>query len=92
MPRILVKLYTTLKDRLDPPPAALEGEDVSQVLGALIELKKPDIGRILLDENGLVKNHFVLTLNSEILDHRKLGQAKVREGDILHIFPPVSGG
>jgi thiamine biosynthesis protein ThiS len=92
MPRILVKLYTTLKDRLNTPVAELEGATVSQVINALVQLKKPDTEQILLDENGLVKSHFVLTLNSQILDHKSIGQVKVKEGDILHIFPPVSGG
>ena len=92
MPRILVKLYTTLKDRLHTPVLAVEADTVEQVIASIVEMKKPETGQLLLDENGLVKNHFVLTLNSEILDHKHTGQAKLKEGDILHIFPPVSGG
>lgn len=92
MSKILVKLYTTLKDRLNTPKIWLEGDNVAGVLEALKEAKKPDVENILFDEQGIVKNHFVLTLNSVILDHKKVKEAVIKEGDILHIFPPVSGG
>lgn len=39
-----------------------------------------------------LRRHFVLTLNSEILDNKKTGAVAVNDGDILHVFSPVSGG
>ena len=90
--KVLVKLYTTLKDRLNLPKMWLEGSNVGEILEALKKAKQPDVEQVLLDEEGIVKNHFVLTLNSQILDHKKVGDAEVRDGDVLHIFPPISGG
>ncbi len=92
MPKILVKLYTTLKDRLNTPKIWLEGNNAQEVLLALKEAKKPDVEDVLFDGQGIVKNHFVLTLNSRILDHKKTAQEPVKDGDVMHIFPPVSGG
>lgn len=33
-----------------------------------------------------------MTLNPEILDNKKTASVPVKDGDIQHVFPPVSGG
>ena len=85
-------IYTTLRDRLGVSKAELEGGTVRELLLKLAVSGKTDISGILFDEGGAVRNHFVLTLNSEIVDNRKTDKAKVKAGDILHVFPPISGG
>jgi len=90
MSKILVKFYTTLKDRLGTSKLWLDGSSVGDVLSHL--RKKPGIEEVLFDGKGIVRGHFVLTLNSKILDSKKTGKTRVSAGDILHIFPPVSGG
>ena len=92
MPKITVMIYTTLRKRLGVSKLELEGGTVAEVLDRLCDYRKPDVERIIRDADGNVKQHFVLTLNSEILDNKRTAAAKVKAGDILHVFPPVSGG
>ena len=92
MAEITVMIYTTLRARLGFSKAELRGKTVHELLLKLAAVKKPDVKNILFDAAGHVKNHFVLTLNSEIIDNRKTKNTKVKAGDILHVFPPISGG
>lgn len=92
MAKIIVMVYTTLRERLGVSKAELEGRTVHELLLKLAVSGKTDVSKILFEADGAVRNHFVLTLNSEIVDNRKTKKAKVRAGDILHVFPPISGG
>ena len=92
MPKITVMIYTTLRDRLGVSKAELSGRTVHELLLKLAGSGKVDVSKILFAEDGAVRNHFVLTLNSEIVDNRKTDKTKVKAGDILHVFPPISGG
>ncbi|MFA6435288.1 MAG: MoaD/ThiS family protein [Elusimicrobiales bacterium] len=92
MAKITVMVYTTLRDRLGFSRAGLEGRTVRELLLKLAASAETDISGILFDKTGAVRNHFVLTLNSEIIDNGKTDKAAVKAGDILHVFPPISGG
>jgi molybdopterin converting factor small subunit len=85
-------VYTTLKDRLGFSRKEIEGGTVRALLLKLAVAGAADVSDILFEPGGAVKGHFVLTLNSEILDNRKTGSVKVKAGDVLHVFPPISGG
>ncbi len=92
MSKVTVMIYTTLRKRLGISKLELEGRTARDILDRLCDYKKPDVAGLLHDADGNIRQHFVLTLNSEILDNRKTAAAMVKDGDILHIFPPVSGG
>lgn len=92
MAKIRVMIYTTLRSRLGFSKIDLPGKTVQDLLLKLAEVKKPDVSDILFNTAGHVKQHFVLTLNSEIMDNKKAKTTKVKAGDILHVFPPISGG
>ncbi|HAH31220.1 MAG TPA: hypothetical protein DCL44_02780 [Elusimicrobia bacterium] len=92
MPKALVMVYTTLRIRLGFSRIELEGDYVGGLIEKLCALKEPEVRKLILDGEGRVKNYFVLTLNSEILDNGKASKVKIKDGDILHVFPPVSGG
>jgi len=91
MANTTVRIYTTLKDRFNASRLTIDAGNVGELLSRLTE-NRPDVRTVLFDEDGLVKNCFVLTLNSEILDHKQVNETTLKEGDVLHIFPPVSGG
>lgn len=92
MAKITVMIYTTLRKRLGVSKLELAGGTVAEVLAALCEYRKPEVEKLIMDPAGGVKQHFVLTLNSEILDNKSAASVPVKDGDILHVFPPVSGG
>ena len=92
MAEAFVMVYATLRKKLGFSKIALRGSTVGDLLDRLCALKAPHVREVLLDGAGAVKNHFVLVLNSEMLDNGRAAGVKVKNGDILHIFPPVSGG
>ncbi len=92
MAKVTVMIYTTLRKRLGISKLELSGLNVREVLDRLCAHKKPEVENLILDPDGNVRQHFVLTLNSEILDNKKTASVPVKDGDILHVFPPVSGG
>jgi len=83
-------VYTTLKDRLGFSQIEIEAKTLKDAilkLGDKLEIKK-----ILFENPNKIKNYFVITLNSEIIDNSKISKIKLNDGDIINIFPPVSGG
>jgi len=91
MAKITVAVYTTLREKLGFSRKDFEGKNLAEIIDAVCRLKREAPG-LLLDGLSKVKSHFVVTLNSEIVDNSKLKKTKIKDGDILHIFPPVSGG
>ena len=92
MAQVLVKLYTTLKLRLGKPQLWVEAATAAEALGQVVREGGPEAARTLYDEKGAVRNEFVLALGADILDRNALDQVPLKEGSVLHIFPPISGG
>ena len=92
MPQVLVKLYTTLRLRLQKNQVWVEGATAADAVGRVAALGGADVAKILFDEKGVVRNEFLLALDSEILDRNALEKVRLKEGSVLHIFPPISGG
>ena len=68
--------------------------DASTVRGALDALSEthPSLRERLRDEHGRLRPHLALFVNGD--DARLLGweDAPLRDGDIVHIIPALSGG
>jgi len=92
MPKVTVMLYTTLRKQLGISKLEVDGLTVNEILSRLCDRKESGVKDLIYDSEGHVRQHFVLTLNSEILDNKKTASVPVKDGDILHVFPPVSGG
>ena len=92
MPQVLVKLYTTLRLRLDKSQVWVEGKTAAELVQRVAELGGGEVAKVLFDDQGVVRNEFLLALDSEILDRNALDKVQLKEGNVLHIFPPISGG
>ncbi|HAH07679.1 MAG TPA: hypothetical protein DCM05_14345 [Elusimicrobia bacterium] len=92
MPQVLVKLYTTLRHRFNKSQLWIEARDADELVLRVVEAGGPGMAQVLLGEDGVVRNEFLLTLDSEILDRKALKKVQLKEGNVLHIFPPISGG
>lgn len=92
MAQVLVKLYTTLRNRLNKSQLWTEGQTAADAVRSVAEEGGPEVARILYDDKGVVRNEFLLALDSEILDRKALDRVRLKEGNVLHIFPPISGG
>lgn len=91
-PKILVKVYTTLKLRLNKGQLWVEGRTAGDAVRSVAAAGGPEIAKLLLDEEGVLRNEFLLTLDSDVLDRRSLDRIELKDGSVLHIFPPISGG
>ena len=92
MARVMLRLYTTLKDRVGTGKVWAEGNHVGEVLAQFLAGHGGLVKDVLLDEQGRVQPYFVLALNSQMLDRARLHEVPVQDGDLLHIFPPIAGG
>jgi molybdopterin converting factor small subunit len=92
MPQVLVKLYTTLRMRLGKSQVWVEGATAADLVQRVAELGGAETAGVLFDGQGVVRNEFLLALDSEILDRNALDKIRLKEGNVLHIFPPISGG
>ena len=81
-----------MREKLGFSRMEIEGATARELLLKLASAGRADVTGLLFEPGGAVKGHFVLTLNSTILDNKRTGEVKVRSGDVLHVFPPISGG
>ncbi|MBI5882213.1 MAG: MoaD/ThiS family protein [Elusimicrobia bacterium] len=71
----------------------VEGKTAADAVARVAEQGGPEVEKVLFDPDGkTVRNEFVLALDSDILDRKRLKSVKLKEGMVLHIFPPISGG
>ena len=90
---IRVRLTAQLKDLAK---GAREVElDSAEDLGTVVrKLDKsfPGLGGRIVDDQGRIRAHVNVFVNSE--NSRELGRekTKLRDGDVVHILPAVSGG
>ena len=69
--------------------------DSADDLGAMVrklDTSYPGIGGKIVDDQGRIRAHVNVFVNSE--NSRELGKekTKLRDGDVVHILPAVSGG
>jgi molybdopterin converting factor small subunit len=69
----------------------LDAGTVGEALDGLVRTH-PSLAERLRDERGKLRPHLALFINAD--DARLLGweEAPLREGDIVHVIPAVSGG
>jgi molybdopterin converting factor small subunit len=69
----------------------LDAGTLREALDALVRAH-PSLGERLWDEQGKLRPHLALFVNEE--DARLLGwqDAPLKEGDIVHVIPALSGG
>lgn len=92
MPRVTVKLHGVLKDSAGTGRVDVEGDDLVQILNTLGASHGERFRAVLFDEHGKVRSGHQLLLGTAYLDPRKLDRVALRDGDTLHVMPPIAGG
>jgi len=91
MAKVTVKIYAVLGKKLVNDERTLDASDVDDAMMSLAA----SYGREFQEEVydcGEVRNYYVLLLNGAPLQRDDLKNRRLEDGDILLIFPPVSGG
>jgi MoaD family protein len=89
--RTVVKLFTTLGEKLVKDDGEFEASDIAQVLEQLAAKHGDEFRREIYDGQG-IKNYYIVLHNGEIVDREHPDSVPLADGDTVHIFPPVSGG
>ena len=91
---VTARFYSLWRSRLGTDSATLQADDIDDALTQLEEKlgsqlrEKLDACGIHLD--GKIQDHSLILLNGTAL--RNLKTTDLKEGDVLHIFPPAMGG
>ncbi len=92
MAQITVRFYTTLREKIGKSKVSLDAPNVAQALEELKRQFGPRFTEQLYNPDGTIKNYYILLLSGHTIDRNEIKKAILKEGDILHIFPPIAGG
>lgn len=92
MSKINVRMYTTLKEKVNAGSVDLIAKDVADALEQLNKKFGDKFRETLYAEDGKIKRYYILLLNGKVVDREKPEKFKLKSGDTLHIFPPIAGG
>ena len=91
MARIVVRLYATLRSVSGSESVSLEVSSLRDVDRELRERFGPDMGTLLGPRDAPFEG-VVLLLNGVNVSPDGLSEVRLRDGDEVALFPPVSGG
>lgn len=98
MAKVTIRLYTTLKEIAQSDKVELDAKDLDEALRFLSNRFGKKFSDALYDaeksSNGsqVVRNCFNLVVNSEMAGLKNLDKKELKDGDRIHIFPPIAGG
>jgi len=94
MASITVRFYSLWRSYLHTDSATLQADDVQDALTRLEEKFGPQLreklGAAGVHLDGKLQDYSLILLNG--INLRNLKSAALKEGDVLHIFPPAIGG
>lgn len=92
MPRVTVRLYGAYSGFAGGARSAVvEAGAVGEALDALAAAH-PSLRERLRDERGALREHLNVFANSEQIRFLDGERTPLRDGDVLHVMPAVSGG
>ena len=71
--------------------ATVDAADVAAALAELV-LRHPSLAERLRDEHGRMREHVNIYANDEDVRYLDGARTALRDGDVVHIVPAVSGG
>jgi MoaD family protein len=93
---ITVRFYTFLRHLLGIDSLSLEAENVGEVISLLeekFESRFQEQVRLRgIKSSTRLRDSCLLLLNGLKVDMENSSRTELREGDVLHIFPPAAGG
>jgi len=91
MARISVKMFATVREAAGTSECLLEADDLADLVSKLRRNLGPALSKIL-DQLDSDPERLVILVNGINVERRNLTIVRLRDGDDVAIFPPVSGG
>ncbi len=92
MARVTVKLHGAFSEFAGGARSApVDATDVASALAALVA-RFPTLAERLHDEHGRMREHVNIFANDEDMRYLDGERTPLKDGDIVHIVPAVSGG
>jgi molybdopterin synthase sulfur carrier subunit len=93
--KIQVKFFTTLREITGKKGEEIELSSTITIKELLTRLSKEygtEFMNYLYDEKGNIRSHIQILINGRGIDVFQGLETKLKEGDVIAIFPPVGGG
>jgi len=91
VPAVTIRLHGAFAEFAGGRRASVEAETVGGALAALVE-RYPALRERLRDEHGALREHVAVFANEDEMGTREGERTPLREGDVVHIIPALSGG
>jgi MoaD family protein len=91
MARISVKMFATVREAAGTSECVLEADDLADLVSKMRRNLGPALSRII-DELDSDPEALVILINGLNVERRNRTTVKLRDGDDVAVFPPVSGG
>jgi len=89
---ITVKLFANFREVAGRDKVEINAADVNALLDKLVEICGTELAKQLYDKNGKLRDTVHILVNGRGINLLKGLSTKLKEGDTVAIFPPVSGG
>lgn len=87
MPSVKVQMYATIREAAGVPEISVEASDLEDLLAGLKKLFGRPFARVIADGESVV-----ILVNGRNESPRPGVRTRLKAGDEVSIFPPVSGG
>ncbi len=91
MPTVSVRLHGAFAEFAGARRAEVDADTVGAALAALVD-RHPPLRERLRDEHGAIREHVAVFANEDEVRTREGEATPLRDGDVLHIIPALSGG
>lgn len=95
MLKVKVRAFARLRELLRGREIEVElsdGSTLTDLLSALVETYGKELKEYLFSESGDLREHFVIYINGVGVNEAGGVNRALREGDVVAILPPISGG
>ena len=87
MAKVKVRMYATVREVAGIPETAVDAPDLEALMGRLTEMFGSEFSHLLAGGEGVV-----ILVNGRNIKSGPRRDLRLKEGDEVSIFPPVSGG